>query len=199
MENKIQQLTEKLYQEGLQRGKAESERIIAKAKETAEQIVAEATAKAEKIVADARQREEELSVNTRKELALAGTQMIDDVKQSVRETLLKSGIGTDVKSAFDNPDFVAQLIVKVVEGWGKGGTIEVPQQFEVMINDYLTAKLSEELRKGVVIKPSISLKDGFRVEMENGHYYIKFGKEEFDLFLSDYLRPKVANIIFNKQ
>ena len=33
MENKIQQLTEKLYEEGLSKGKAEAEAIVAKAKE----------------------------------------------------------------------------------------------------------------------------------------------------------------------
>lgn len=199
MENKIQQLTEKLYAEGLQRGKAESERMITKAKTEAERIIHEAKENAEKILAEARRHEQELAVNTRKELALAGTQMIADVKQSVRETLLKSGISGDVKSSFNNPSFISSLIEQLIISWGKGGTIEVPASYEKEINDYLLAKLSEDLRKGLVIRPSVNVKEGFRVEMENGHYYINFGKEEFDLFLADYLRPKVAKIIFNKE
>lgn len=199
MENKIQQLTEKLYAEGLQRGKAESERMIGKAKSEAERIIIEAQAKAEKIVADAHKREEELAINTRKELALAGTQMIADVKQSVRETLLKSSISVDVKSSFNNPAFISSLIEQLIMGWGKGGTIEVPASYDKEINDYLQSKLSEDFKKGLIIKPSPSVKDGFRVEMENGHYYINFGKEEFDLFLADYLRPKVAKIIFKEE
>lgn len=199
MENKIQQLTEKLYAEGLQRGKAESEKMIAKAKESAEKIISDANAEAEKIISEAHKREEELSINTRKELALAGSQMIGDVKQSIRETLLKGGISPEVKSNFNNPTFIATLIEKLIESWGKGGSIEVPASYEKEINDYLTSKISENLRSGLVIKPSVSVKDGFRVEMENGHYYINFGEKEFDTFLADYLRPKVAKIIFKEE
>lgn len=199
MENKIQQLTEKLYAEGLQRGKAESERMINKSKTEAEKIINDAKAEAEKIIAEARRHEQELAVNTRKELALAGVQMIADVKQSVRETLLKSGLGEDVKSSFNSPAFIGSLIEQLIISWGKGGTIEVPASYEKEIGEYLQSKLSETLRKGLVIRPSAGVKEGFRVEMENGHYYINFGKEEFDLFLNDYIRPKVAKIIFNEE
>lgn len=199
MENKIQQLTEKLYAEGLQRGKAESERLISKAKSEAEKIVTDARAQAEKIIAEAHRREDELAVNTRKELALAGTQMIGDVKQSVRETLLKTILSKDIKNTFNNPTFIGSLIEQLVQSWGKGGTIEVPASSESVINDYLQSRLSEELRSQLVIRPSASVKEGFRVEMENGHYYINFGSAEFDLFLADYLRPKVAKIISKEE
>lgn len=199
MENKIQQLTEKLYSEGLQRGKSESERIIAKAKESGENIIAQAKIEAERIVAEARIREEELSINTRKELTLAGSQMIGDVKQSIRETLLSSSISTDIQTNFNNPQFIASLIEKLIEGWGKGGSIEVPESFESEIDEYLKTKIAENLRSGLVIKPSTSVKNGFRIEMEGGHYYINFSNEEFDTFLADYLRPKVAKIISKEE
>ncbi len=42
MENKLQELTNKLYQEGLAKGKDQAEEIIAKAKEEAEAIVKKA-------------------------------------------------------------------------------------------------------------------------------------------------------------
>ena len=199
MENKIQQLTEKLYVEGLQKGKNESEKMINKAKESAEAIIAEAQANAKKIIEDAHKSEKELAINTRKELALAGAQMIGDVKQSIREVLLKNSIEKDVKSNFQNATFIGTLIEKLIESWGKGGTIEVPASYEAQINEYLQEKIGENLRQGLVIKPSSSIKDGFRVEMENGHYYINFGSEEFELFLADYLRPKVAKIISKEE
>ncbi len=199
MENKIQQLTEKLYAEGLQKGKEESQKIIAEANSEAEKIVANAKAEAEKIIKQAEAREAELSANTRKELVLAGSQMIGDVKQSVREEILKSTLNEELQTTFNNPTFIASLIETLVKEWGKGGVVEVPAAMEAEVNDYLKSKLSKELANGSTIKPSSSVKEGFRVEMEDGHYFINFGKEEFMLFLSDYLRPKVAKIIFEEE
>ena len=46
MQNKLQELTDKLYQEGLSKGKEEGERILAEAKAQAEKILAEAKAQA---------------------------------------------------------------------------------------------------------------------------------------------------------
>ena len=53
MQNKLQELTDKLYNEGLSKGKQEGEEILAKAKVQAEEIIAKAKAEAEAIVAAA--------------------------------------------------------------------------------------------------------------------------------------------------
>ena len=47
MQNKLQELTDKLYNEGLSKGKQEGEEILAKAKVQAEEIIAKAKAEAE--------------------------------------------------------------------------------------------------------------------------------------------------------
>ena len=49
MHNKLQELTDKLYNEGLSKGKQEGEEILAKAKVQAEEIIAKAKAEAEAI------------------------------------------------------------------------------------------------------------------------------------------------------
>ncbi len=199
MDNKIQQLTEKLYNEGLQKGKDESQKIISEAQSEAAKIIAEAKKEAEKILSDANIRETELATNTRKELALAANQMIGDVKQSVREETLRSTLNSELQTAFSNPTFIASLIEQLVNGWGKSGDVEVPAAMETEVTEYLKAKLTENLSNGLIIRPSSALKEGFRVELGGGRYFINFGKEEFHLFLSDYLRPKVAKIIFEEE
>ena len=50
MENKLEQLTRKLYDEGLEKGRAEADRVLAEARKEAERIVAEAHAEADSIV-----------------------------------------------------------------------------------------------------------------------------------------------------
>ena len=54
MENKLQELTDKLYNEGLAKGKKDADNLLSQAKEQAEEIMARAKAQAESIVAAAR-------------------------------------------------------------------------------------------------------------------------------------------------
>ena len=54
MENKLQELTDKLYKEGLSKGKEEGEAILAKANEKAAEIIEEAKKQAESILKKAR-------------------------------------------------------------------------------------------------------------------------------------------------
>ena len=64
MENtKLQQLTDKLYQEGLEKGRAEAESLVAEAEARAAKIVSEAEARAAKIAADAERKAEDVEKN----------------------------------------------------------------------------------------------------------------------------------------
>lgn len=63
MENKLQQLTQKLYDEGLEKGRAEAERLVAEAKTNAAKIVKEAEAQAAKILADANTKAQDVEKN----------------------------------------------------------------------------------------------------------------------------------------
>ena len=74
MENKLEQLTRKLYDEGLEKGRAEADRVLAEARKEAERIVAEAHAEADSIVRKAQAKAEDVGKNTMTEIALAGRQ-----------------------------------------------------------------------------------------------------------------------------
>ena len=53
MENKIQELTEKIYREGVEKGNEEAQRLVSNAREEAAKILEEARKEAEAIVATA--------------------------------------------------------------------------------------------------------------------------------------------------
>ena len=74
MENKLQQMTQKLYDEEQEKGRAEADKLVADAKAEAQKIVAEARAEAEDIVKKAQVKAEDVEKNTMTEIALAGKQ-----------------------------------------------------------------------------------------------------------------------------
>jgi V/A-type H+-transporting ATPase subunit E len=51
MENKIQELTDKIYREGVEKGNEEAQKLIAKAQEEAKRIIEDAHKEADSIVA----------------------------------------------------------------------------------------------------------------------------------------------------
>lgn len=82
MENKLQQLTQKLYDEGLEKGRAEAERLVAEAKTQAAAIVEEARNQAAGIVKQAEAKAEDVAKNTLTEISLAGKQAVSKSRPS---------------------------------------------------------------------------------------------------------------------
>ena len=70
MENKIQELADKIYREGVDKANEEAQKIIAKAQEEAKEIIANAHEEAESIVVSSRKSADELADKTKSELRL---------------------------------------------------------------------------------------------------------------------------------
>ena len=76
MQNKLQELTDKLYAEGLSKGKQEGEEIVAKANARAEEIVAQAEDRARAIVEKAEKEAAELRQKTASDVKMAASESI---------------------------------------------------------------------------------------------------------------------------
>lgn len=203
MENKIQQLTEKLYEEGLQKGKAESERIISQAKAEADKIILQAKAQAAEIIDQAGKRDEEMKTAAMKEVELAARRVIAQSKESVKNLLADATVATEVNAAFRDDQFVAGLIATIVENWSRQNpdaavSIVVPKDKETVFSDFIAKKVAAVLASAPEVKPDEKLSEGFRITPSQGKYYISFTDEQFDNFFQTYIRPKVSEIIFGK-
>ena len=81
MQNKLQELTDKLYNEGLQKGKQEAEQLKANAKNEAAQIIAQAKEQAQEIISKAQADAAELKSKTENDVKMASQQAFSAVKQ----------------------------------------------------------------------------------------------------------------------
>ena len=77
MDTKIQELTDKIYKEGVEKGNEEAGRIIADANAQKQAILTEAEAEAKRIVAQAEKQAAELKKNTEAELKLFDTLSVE--------------------------------------------------------------------------------------------------------------------------
>ena len=202
MENKkLQELTQKLYNEGLEKGRSEADRLVADAKEEAARILAEAKAEAEVIAKAAEARAEDIAKNAMTEIALAGRQAVSKIKSEITEAIILKTTGEAVKSAAVDVAFVKDMLLAVANNWN-ASTSEIslkallPEDKRAELDAAMQKASAELLKAGVEVGYSKDVKSGFKVGEKSGGYYISFTDESFDALFKEYLREKVSNMLY---
>ncbi len=202
MENKLQELTQKLYNEGVEKANEEADKILAEAKSEADKLKQIAEKDAQKIIADAEQKSVEIKKNVDAELNLAAKQTIRTVKQKITDVIVSKVIDEPVKKAFDDEEFVKEIIETVVKNWNsqKNETIDLsvllPADLEKKFAKFFTAKSGKELNAKLELSFSDTIKGGFKVGPADGSYKISFSEEDFENFFKSYLRPKTIELLY---
>ena len=98
---KIQELTDKLYREGVEKGNAEGMRLVEKAKAEADKLVADARKEADEIVDKARKQAQELDANTKSELKLYAGQALSALKSEIVNVVSDKLVKDTVKELMD--------------------------------------------------------------------------------------------------
>lgn len=202
MENKLQELTKKLYDEGLSKGRQEAETLLADARAQAKKIVADAWAEAGQIKRDAESKAEDLHKNTLAELNLAGKQAVDRLKHSIGEMVVARSIGGSVKEAAMDPAFIREVLIAVAQNW-QGASQErislramLPEAMRGRLDKAFEQSVHDAVGGGLDITFSDKVESGFKVGPQDGGYYISFTDEGFDALLGEYLRPKVNEVLY---
>ena len=196
MNNKLQELTEKIYLEGVEKGKVEAAQLITDAEHEAKAIIAKAQAEADRIKAEAAKNASELDKNTKSELKLFAEQSVNAIKTEITN-LLSDKIASDaVKAATSDKVFMQKTITALVEQWAKEGNVTIEAKDAKALTDYFMANAKELLNKGVSINEVKGLKTDFAIAPAQGGYKITFGNDEFIAYFKEFLRPKLVELLF---
>ena len=195
MENKIKELTEKIFNEGVEKGKNEATRLIEEAQKKAEAIVNEARENAAAIVAQAQKDAEEINANTRSELKLFGAQAVGALKSETANIVTDTIVKNAVKEALAG-DALKNILVKIAERWSADEPLVISTSEAEELKAYFAAKAKELLDKGVKIEQVNGLKTSFSIAPADGSYKVNFGEAEFEAFLKSFLRPQIVELLF---
>jgi V/A-type H+-transporting ATPase subunit E len=202
MDNKLEQLTQKLYEEGLAKGRSEGEKMIAEAEARAKKIVADAEERAGEVARRAEAAAEELRKNTMTELSLAGREAVARIKNELTGLITTRAIADGVSAAGLDAGFVKEMLVAVARNWNgtsseKASLVALlPEGKRAQLETALAGSVAELLAAGVEVGYSRDVRSGFKVSAKNGGYYIGFSDENFEALLAGYLREKVAAILY---
>ena len=193
---KIQELTEKIYREGVEKGKAEADRIVQEAKEAAAQIIAEAKNKAAEIEAAGRKAAVELDANTKNELKLYTSQSLSALKSEIANVLTASTVGQAVDKLVSDKDFLCKFTVALASKWVENEPIVIESADADTLKAYFAKEAKAVLDKGVTIEKVNGRNALFTIQPEDGSYKVSFGKEEFEDYFKSFLRPQLVQMLF---
>lgn len=200
MENKLDILTKKLYDEGVEKARKEAEEMIRKANEEAAKIVAAAETKAGSIVDAGKKEAESLKKKAESEMALSARQAITALKQHITDLVSGKVAAEIAKTGFEDKAFVQELLMTIVKKWDiASGSMDVelllPEEEKKNFSAFVAEKYKDLLDKGLEIK-SASLKEAFVLQPRDGGYKITFSEELFETFFGQYMRSLTKELLY---
>ena len=192
----LSEITDKIYAEGVEKGNAEAQQIVANANAKAEEIMAAANAKAEEIIANANAKAADLDKKTRAELKLYAEQSVNAVKTEIVNLLADKIAADSVKAATADAKFMQGLIAKLAELMAKNGEVIIEAKDAEALKKYFTANAKGLLDKGVKIVEVKGIKTDFTIQPAKGGYKLAFGDAEFIAYFKEMLRPQLVEELF---
>jgi len=193
---KIQELTEKIYREGVEKGKAEADRIVEDAKNKAEQIIAEAREQAKAIEAQAQKKAGELDANTKSELKLYTSQALNALKSEIVNVLTDKVAKDAADSLAADKNFLGQFAVMLAGKWADNEAVVLSSSEAESLKSYFAAQAKGLLEKGITINKVNGKDTMLTISPVDGSYKVNFGKEEFEAYFKNFLRPQLVEMLF---
>lgn len=202
MENKLQALTRKLYDEGLERGRQESDQLIADAKAESAKIIAEAKAEADLIIKKAKSTAEDTQKNSMTEITLAGKQALANIKSQIENAIVTQITSKQINATVMDAEFIKETLLCVAKNWNGSDSAKIslsallPEANQAKLDKVIAKSAASLLEAGLEVGYSAEVKSGFKVGAKDGGYYISFSAEDFDALMRGYIRQRLSELLF---
>ena len=202
MDNKLDILTKKIYEQGVEKANHDSVEIVENAKKEAEKILADAKSEAERIVNQANKEAEELKTKDNADVKRAATQSIAVTKQEIEKMVVTSATEQGVKAAMTSADFVKELIKDIIKAFNPENASPValdlilPEAMKAELEPFVKNEIGRAFKNEVNVSFNKKIGGGFKVAPKDGGYVLQFTDEEFNQLISNYLRPATKKILF---
>lgn len=200
--NKLQELTERLYSEGLSKGRQEGDRILAEAKARAEEIIAQANLAAQQTIAQARSKSEDMIAKANSDIRMASFQALEATKNDIVNAISAKMVDERVAGVLSGEDFTKQVILAAAQKISAETTadlaVTIPASAKGALEDYVRKEVSAAIGKGIDVVLSKKIKGGLRIGPKDGGYFISLTEETFNDLIREYLRPATRKALFGE-
>lgn len=205
MDDKLQKLTDKIYQEGVEKAQLEAEQIIKKAKIEAEQIIHTAKKQEQEIIKKAHDYSNNLKENTKSEIRLSSKHFISAIKQKIARLIKLKVLDDPITSTFNDKDFLKNIIKIIIQNWEPGQndninlSLLLSEKHEKELIDYFSNKTNELLNAQLDVIIDENINKGFKIGPKDKNFYISFSDKDFEQLFTIYLRPKIMELLYGEE
>ena len=200
--DKLQELTDKLYNEGLSKGKTEGEAILAQAQKKADETVQAAREEAARIIAEAEKKAADLSSKAESDVKMASQQALQATKKDIESLVVAKIADTQVGEALSSPEFIKGIITQVAKNFSaqepQDLSLVLPESLQSALEPFVRNELGKVLGKGVQATFSKKTAGGFTIGPADGSYFISLTDDTFRSLISEYLRPATRKLLFGE-
>ena len=197
MENKVQEITDKIYREGVEKGQVEAQKIVEAAEIEKIEILKKARQEAEKIVDDAKRSAEELTRNTHSELQMYAGRAVEALKSEIANLVTDSVVDAAVNETMSN-EWLQKLMLALATDWVTKENVVIQTADAASLTQYFAKQAKELLSKGVQIEQVNGKTAAFAIMPADKGYKVQFGEAEFAAYFKEFLRPKLVEMLFNR-
>tara|TARA_B100001939_G_scaffold328249_1_gene323388 strand:+ start:61771 stop:62466 length:696 start_codon:yes stop_codon:yes gene_type:complete len=190
MEQNLDTLVNRIYEDGLQKARKEAQEITSEANKKAEEILSEARREAESIRQKAQSDADYLKQSTESELKLASTQAFSRLRNQIISILSEKVLSEPVKEAALKPEFIQEMVLELGRNWKEDGSVSLeltlPESMRTRVDEQFQASIKKEL-DGLSLEFS-DIGAGFQVQKKGSSFQLDFTEEALKALLKPYLR-----------
>ena len=93
-------------------------------------------------------------------------------------------------------EFLGQFAVALAQKWVENEPVVISTEEADSLKAYFAAHAKELLDKGVTINKVNGKETLFTISPADGSYKVNFGKEEFETYFKEFLRPQMIEMLF---
>ena len=198
--DKLQELTQKLYDEGLAKGKQDGEAFLLKAQSEAASIVKQAKEEAEAILAKARKDADDFKVKVEGDVKMAAQQSVQATRTDIENLVIAKVVDGTVDKALSNEDFLKGIITAVAQKFSADEPADLalvlPENLKAGLEPFVKNELGKLLGKGVEATFSKKVAGGFKIGPKEGGYFVSLTDDTFKELIGSYLRPATKKLLF---
>jgi len=198
--DKLQELTQKLYNEGLSKGKEEGEALLAQAKTQAEEIVKSAQEQAQAILAKAQKEAADFQIKVEGDVKMAAIQALQTTKASIENLIVAKASNAAISDALTEEAYIKGIITAVAQHFSTQESTDIslvlPETLQKGLEPFVKNELGKVIGKGVEASFNKKISGGFKIGPKDGSYFIDLTDQSFQQLIGAYLRPATKKILF---
>jgi V/A-type H+-transporting ATPase subunit E len=198
MSQQVQELIDKIKNEGIVEANNQAGAIKTEADAKAQEIISQAQAKADQLIADAKVQIQKMEESGAMALKQASRDTLLSLRQEI-ENILQNIVRQDVGKALSDEDLsniLAQAVVAAIDG-NKEDNIEVAVNKKDLeaLKSGAFSKLKKEVKDSVKLQGSSDVAKGFTISFDEGKSNFDFSDESLASYLTTYLNSQISSIL----